>query len=1139
MPEIIVGEIVLKGKQALEMLNSIDAAGKKATSNIGRYLQQADRNLGLTGKKTEDFSKKQRRATVTTTELVRALHSEQGSLGGLERQLGRFINSMERNNRLRDRQLQQAKEIQTARHRERLAMEERRLQMEKENTGILTNVRSLGKLLVAYHAVRAAWRGLQEFGGFFKNAIVQSIRLEEASQRLNIVLGAHGQKIRELSDSAARLFGATKADVIETAGEMGHFFRNFQIGQKEAGEMALKLVELSRDFASFNNLAGGARSAMEALRSALIGLPRPARRLGVFVSQLRVENKALEMGMKKVNGELSDAQKFMARYQIILEDSKLASGDFARTQHMLANSSRILKANIGDLFREIGDFLNPAVTWAVQEINKLFTTEHEENAFRFLRVIGEIREEMATISATAKETDRAVLSEIAQTLYFNEHEVNPLRAIIDELERLSTIDFSDTVETLGPLLGKQFGINIEKLSQDVERAKGLWYVGDETTGGMRQYLSPGGGFNLLHDIIGETARGIAVAFGLVDSPEEMSEALLEEYDSFAEALLGKTGKTLDFLEASLDKSGVALEEYWKTQREVAELWIGRKLTEEEWLGVREAVERAERERIDAAVKEGITNRILAGESRTAAENLEWLTRALWQADPAIRNVGLGIESVARHWISYAGGGFRTRGALPQDRQTIDRVFREEGGAADEQRRRIALNELQFDTVGGYAIPEEQKELAFRFMRDLGLGWREAISLAQSTYGTAERYKAWTGGTLDPFTIGAEQVAADQPTVAERALQGYRTSEARETAQGQLDFLRVYDPQSYAAANELIEEMGGLSEMNHDDLQDVLQLLDPLVEISKEQRDLAKDQYDAFKDAAHEAAQSYSDMRFALWEIEKSNAEAVDAIREGTAAQVASSFAQIPDPTAEDIDRMVKADPGYSKIYKETYDLAYARYLDESKKGTKGFMTLGDEATEVEKVKYAKARRTYATQQAEQRTEGLYDELYAKFEGQANDRRTENVLFEYLRGNVGIGALNADQLKWVRDNNAFSVTTNQLIDPKRPELGVVGTGGRAAASRPVPPRPSANAGMVYDPATGTYVAWADASQAARDANPGNPYAGGVGLTTQQSSIVEHYENVSAGTTPYQLQIKGLLEAIELAITEQVTAPSDIR
>ena len=81
--------------------------------------------------------------------------------------------------------------------------------------------------------------------------------------------------------------------------------------------------------------------------------------------------------MQRTNGQFSDAQKFMARYHIILEDSKFATGDFARTQHMLANSFRILKAQIGDMAREIGDGFNPMLTKAVSALVHFFSSENE------------------------------------------------------------------------------------------------------------------------------------------------------------------------------------------------------------------------------------------------------------------------------------------------------------------------------------------------------------------------------------------------------------------------------------------------------------------------------------------------------------------------------------------------------------------------------------------------------------------------------------------------------------------------------------------------------------------------------------------------------------------------------------------
>jgi hypothetical protein len=92
---------------------------------------------------------------------------------------------------------------------------------------------------------------------------------------------------------------------------------------------------------------------------------RPERRVGAAAPVQRVpvghgrHAKLASMGIKKVGGQFTEAQKATARYQLILDQTGDAQGDFARTGDGLANSQRTLTAEIDNLQAEVGQELLP------------------------------------------------------------------------------------------------------------------------------------------------------------------------------------------------------------------------------------------------------------------------------------------------------------------------------------------------------------------------------------------------------------------------------------------------------------------------------------------------------------------------------------------------------------------------------------------------------------------------------------------------------------------------------------------------------------------------------------------------------------------------------------------------------------
>ena len=61
------------------------------------------------------------------------------------------------------------------------------------------------------------------------------------------------------------------------------------------------------------------------------------------------------MGLADANGEVSQAATLQARYAVMLEQSKNAQGDFARTSDGLANSLKIADAEVANLKVQLGE----------------------------------------------------------------------------------------------------------------------------------------------------------------------------------------------------------------------------------------------------------------------------------------------------------------------------------------------------------------------------------------------------------------------------------------------------------------------------------------------------------------------------------------------------------------------------------------------------------------------------------------------------------------------------------------------------------------------------------------------------------------------------------------------------------------
>ena len=218
--------------------------------------------------------------------------------------------------------------------------------------GIVGTVAKVGGAVAGAFAVGK----VVEFG---KASVDAASDLNESLSKATVVFGAQADAIERWADGAARGFGMSKQQALEAAGTFGNLFRAMEIGTPKAADMSKGLIQLASDLASFNN--ADPTEVLEALRSGLVGETEPLRRFGVNLSAARIEAEALRMGLAKKKDELTAGAKAQAAYNLILNDTKLAQGDFARTSDGLANRQRILAAQWKDMQAKVGGFLLPAV----------------------------------------------------------------------------------------------------------------------------------------------------------------------------------------------------------------------------------------------------------------------------------------------------------------------------------------------------------------------------------------------------------------------------------------------------------------------------------------------------------------------------------------------------------------------------------------------------------------------------------------------------------------------------------------------------------------------------------------------------------------------------------------------------------
>jgi hypothetical protein len=230
--------------------------------------------------------------------------------------------------------------------------------------GNLSNqVASLGR---NFAVVGAAAVGI---GAFLGKAVGSASDLQESVNAVNVAFGSSAAGILEFGETAATSLGTSQVAFNNAAVRFSAFADRI-VGQ--GGDVAGFVSDISvraSDFASVFNIE--VSEALGVFQSGLAGEAEPLKRFGINLLDNEVKAYAAANSIGEVGRQLTETEKVQARYGLLMQETSKTSGDFANTSDGLANSMRIMKAEIADTQAEIGQQLLPVLEEIVPVVREL------------------------------------------------------------------------------------------------------------------------------------------------------------------------------------------------------------------------------------------------------------------------------------------------------------------------------------------------------------------------------------------------------------------------------------------------------------------------------------------------------------------------------------------------------------------------------------------------------------------------------------------------------------------------------------------------------------------------------------------------------------------------------------------------
>lgn len=204
---------------------------------------------------------------------------------------------------------------------------------------------------------------------FGKEALNIASDLTEVQNVVETAFGAMSSQVDTWAKNSIQQFGLSELAAKRTASTYMAMNAGMGMVGQGAANMAMEVAGRTADIASFFNTSQEEADTM--LKSIWTGETESLKRIGVVMTQTNLDAYALANGFGKTTQQMTQSEQVMLRYQYVMNQTRLAAGDFVKTQDSWANQTRILSEQWKQFLGIIGQGLIQVLTPALKFLNQM------------------------------------------------------------------------------------------------------------------------------------------------------------------------------------------------------------------------------------------------------------------------------------------------------------------------------------------------------------------------------------------------------------------------------------------------------------------------------------------------------------------------------------------------------------------------------------------------------------------------------------------------------------------------------------------------------------------------------------------------------------------------------------------------
>ena len=200
---------------------------------------------------------------------------------------------------------------------------------------------------------------LKAIADYLGNAVAKFNDFYEATDLFHNAMGNLSGEADTLISKMQGLLGVDPTKAMTYMATIQSLGTSFGLASDKAYVLSKNLTQLAYDEGSYWNK--DVAETFTAMSSAISGEIEPIRRLGIDLTQARLQQELLALGFNKQVSSLSQADKAVLRYIAIMKQTANVQGNLAQTIQSPANQIKILKAQLDMLAKSVSSLLYPAL----------------------------------------------------------------------------------------------------------------------------------------------------------------------------------------------------------------------------------------------------------------------------------------------------------------------------------------------------------------------------------------------------------------------------------------------------------------------------------------------------------------------------------------------------------------------------------------------------------------------------------------------------------------------------------------------------------------------------------------------------------------------------------------------------------